>query len=51
MVPKIPLGPYPQPELCDQLGRDPINIKTRMTMIIVVSMSSPVYAYLTGQIN
>jgi hypothetical protein len=40
-VPKIPLGPYPQPELCGHDGKAPISNKIRMITNTVPSMASP----------
>ncbi len=34
-MPRTPLGAYPHCRLCDQGGRTPINIRTRMMITIV----------------
>lgn len=41
IVPKIPLGPYPQLALCDHDGIAPISNKIRMITNTVPSMVSP----------
>lgn len=38
ITPKIPLGPYPQPALCGQVGKAPIRIKINSINKIVLNI-------------
>ena len=41
IVPKIPLGPYPQPALCGHAGNAPISNKIKITIKTVPNMTTP----------
>ena len=41
IVPNIPLGPYPQPELCGHDGKAPMSNKIKMIIRIVPNMVTP----------
>ena len=41
IIPKSPLGPYPQPELCGQVGNAPMSMRIKITIKIVPSIKPP----------